>query len=324
MGAGAYRMRECPLEMGARAGLQSMTVPPIRLASGGASAAIAPLGAEPQSWKINGRELLWSADPAFWPQTSPILFPLVGWTRNNEMRIKGKTYPLGLHGFAAREAFELLHAASDRASLRLTDNGATRELYPFAFELSVDYTLTESAFDAAFTVRNPGDEPLPYALGLHPGFVWPLGDAAPEAHRIVFSSKVSPLVPVIVPGGLFSTRRRELTLEAGRALKLSPALFVREAQVFLDAPPRLLYENGKGQAIEVLAEDFPHVALWTRPGAPYLCIESWTCHGDPEGFTGDIFQKPSMRVLAPGASARHRVTYIWHSGLGDAGGEAIS
>ncbi len=63
--------------------------PLIRLATATSSAAIAPLGAEPQSWRIAGRELLWSGDPAFWPQHSPILFPVVGWTRNGEMRIKG-------------------------------------------------------------------------------------------------------------------------------------------------------------------------------------------------------------------------------------------
>jgi hypothetical protein len=51
--------------------------------------------------------------------------------------------------------------------------------------------------------------------------------------------------------------------------------------------------------------------LWTKPGAPYLCIESWTGHGDPEGFAGDIFEKPSMRILPPGESARHRVRYAW-------------
>ncbi len=58
--------------------------------------------------------------------------------------------------------------------------------------------------------------------------------------------------------------------------------------------------------------DFPgfdHCALWTRPPAPYLCLEAWTGYSDPEGFAGDIFEKPSMRTLAPGETARHEATY---------------
>ena len=201
----------------------------IRLAAGSSSAAISALGAEPQSWNVAGHELLWSGDPAFWPQVSPILFPVVGWTRNGEMRIKGKTYPLGLHGFAARQEFEVLGQAADRASFRLRHNEETRALYPFEFELLVEYRLAETSLEAAFTVRNPGIEPLPYALGLHPGFAWPFAGGRAEAHRIVFAGEVSPLVPVIAPGGLISARRREVPLEDGRTLRLAGDLFAREA-----------------------------------------------------------------------------------------------
>jgi hypothetical protein len=51
--------------------------------------------------------------------------------------------------------------------------------------------------------------------------------------------------------------------------------------------------------------------LWSRPGAPFLCLEAWTGHGDPAGFSGDIFAKPSMQSLFPGESARCAATFIW-------------
>ena len=56
---------------------------------------------------------------------------------------------------------------------------------------------------------------------------------------------------------------------------------------------------------------FDHAALWTRPGAPFLCLEAWTGYSDPEGFAGDLFQKPSMRVLQPGGRARHEARYVY-------------
>ena len=44
---------------------------------------------------------------------------------------------------------------------------------------------------------------------------------------------------------------------------------------------------------------FTHAALWMRPGAPFLCLEAWTGYSDPEGFEGELKDKPGMRMLAP-------------------------
>ena len=67
-----------------------------------------------------------------------------------------------------------------------------------------------------------------------------------------------------------------------------------------------------GTSIRVTAEDFPHLALWSRPPGPFLCIESWTGFGDLDDFEGDITTKPSMRCLAPGGEARHAVQLSVH------------
>ncbi|HYF55756.1 MAG TPA: aldose 1-epimerase family protein, partial [Salinarimonas sp.] len=84
------------------------------------------------------------------------------------------------------------------------------------------------------------------------------------------------------------------------------------ALVLRDARSRWMrLEAPSGAAIAVEAEDFPHLALWTRPGAPFLSLETWTGHADPEGFSGDIADKPGMRLLAPGASAAHRARLAW-------------
>ena len=72
----------------------------ITLTHSDARATIALLGAEARSWRIAGRDLLWPGDPAIWSDISPILYPVVGWTRGSEERVDGVRYPLGLHGFA--------------------------------------------------------------------------------------------------------------------------------------------------------------------------------------------------------------------------------
>jgi galactose mutarotase-like enzyme len=42
------------------------------------------------------------------------------------------------------------------------------------------------------------------------------------------------------------------------------------------------------------------LGLWTKPGAPFVCIEPWHGITDPAGFAGDFLQKPGVFVLPPG------------------------
>ena len=48
---------------------------------------------------VQGLELLWQAGPV-WPRHAPILFPIVGRLKNDELRHRGKLYPMTRHGFA--------------------------------------------------------------------------------------------------------------------------------------------------------------------------------------------------------------------------------
>src|SRR6185437_3602195 len=105
-------------------------------------------------------------DPAIWSDISPILYPVVGWTRDGEERVNGVTYPLGLHGFARFQTFAVEKSTPDFARLTLRDNAETRAVYPLAFALAVEYLLTVDALAIAIEVANPGDKRAPYACGL--------------------------------------------------------------------------------------------------------------------------------------------------------------
>jgi galactose mutarotase-like enzyme len=146
---------------------------------------------------------------------------------------------------------------------------------------------------------------MPYAFGLHPGFRFDPGVPA----RVIFDAQERADVPVIAPGGLFSKERRAIAFDGVR-LEIGPETFGNEALCFVPAQSRgLVFESGKDRRLRVDFPGFDNLVLWSRPHASFLCIEPWTGFGDPVGFTGDLYEKPGMKLLAPGTSAEHLAVF---------------
>lgn len=278
-------------------------------ATDGTRATLALVGAEPVSWQVGGREYLWGGDPEHWNRHAPWLFPVVGASSGGQVRVEGRAYPMAQHGFARDAPFAVVARADDAVTLRLTDDAATRAHYPFPFRLDVTARVEAGGLGFTVDVENPGTAALPYALGFHPAFPWPFAGGERRAgggYRVVFEHAERALAPEVGPGGLLLRGERPLPLD-GDTLPLDPALF-SEALVFRDARSRRMrFVAPGGRAIAMRVEDFPHLAVWTRPDAPFLSLECWTGHADWAGFEGELSERDSQRLLAPGARARHAV-----------------
>jgi galactose mutarotase-like enzyme len=283
----------------------------LQLRQGSAVATIALHGAEPLSWQVGGRELVWHGDPAHWSGRAPILFPVVGASVGGEVRVDGESYPMPQHGFARGLDFAVVSRGEHTAHLRLGDSPDTRQHYPFAFRLDVVATLSESELRFDYEVDNPGSVDLPYALGFHPAFPWPFMAGDNKGYRVEFEAAEEPFVPTIREMGILDMTPRPVPLQ-GRILDLTPERFAEGAMVFREARSRVMrFVAPSGEAIEMAVEDFPHLALWTRPTAPFLSLEAWTGHADWVGFSGELRERNTIRLVAPGSSARHAVTLSW-------------
>ena len=113
-------------------------------------------------------EVLWNGDPAYWKRRSPVLFPNVGKTFNNRMKIAGEIYATSQHGFARDCEFACEAADDTHACYLLSSNAQTRERYPFDFELRISYALEGAALEVKWSVKNTSGADMPFTIGGHP------------------------------------------------------------------------------------------------------------------------------------------------------------
>ncbi len=247
-----------------------------------------------------GVELLWQAG-AEWPRHAPLLFPIVGRLKDDTLRHRGQTYPMTQHGFARDQRFEWIERKPDSCTLELTDSAQTRARYPFAFRLTVGFTVTNSDLEVAVTVTNTGDEILPASVGAHPAFKWPLLPELPkETYRLTFSND-EPAPIRRLKGGLMRLLP-EATPVRGKTLALSERLFDDDAVILDEVASRSVrYASDSGPSVDVAWEGYRELGVWSKlGGAPFLCIEPWRGFASPVDFDGDFIDKPGLMHIAPG------------------------
>jgi galactose mutarotase-like enzyme len=282
---------------------------PVRIAGPRLSAEISPHGAELHRLQDeDGRDLLWDGDPAFWTGRAPILFPVIGCVNGGEVRVDGRSYPMAKHGFARHRRFEVAEQAADAVTFRLEADGETRTSYPFAFRLDIRFAIEGGALAVDALLHNPGDRPLPASFGFHPALRWPLpygGDRA--LHRVRFET--DELAPIRRIGADQLLRPEpQPTPVVGDLLDVADALFEDDALIFDRLASRHVTFGAPGtRAVRVSFPFMPLLGIWTKPGAGYLCIEPWQGVADPEGFTGELKDKPGVVEVAPGDTRRFGV-----------------
>lgn len=254
-------------------------------------------GAELFSLKSkNGMEYMWEGNPDFWGKHSPVLFPIVGTLRNNTYKHESKTYGLSRHGFARDMDFNIKQKDEKTVCFELVYNNITLNNYPFLFCLEIEYELHENNLTVKYRVKNRGENVMPFSVGAHPAFALP-GDFS--QYSIVFKNYEN-LNSYTLTEDLLSDEVKNIPLQ-GKKMPLDYKLFEDDALVFkkLESKEIALAKNDD-QFLRVHFDDFPHLGIWTKPGAPFLCIEPWQGYADAHNASGNIMEKEGMLLLPPG------------------------
>lgn len=280
----------------------------IKLESKELIVSISEYGAELKSIfnKITQKELLWQADPQIWGRTSPILFPIVGRLKNDEYIHNNITYSLKQHGFARDQVFNYSIINNNQIEFSLKSNLETLKIYPFIFEIKINYTLNDSELLIKYEILNKDNQPIIFSFGTHPGFCI---DDTFENSKLYFDHIENERH--LLTNGLFNSEIEALEIN-NNCLILKQEYFDKDAIVFKGTlNSQIIWEKQDGQKFMRLKhKGFTDLGIWTQKGQnKFLCLEPWAGFSDSEkgNYNNELINKAGIRSLAMGKSYKAEI-----------------
>ncbi|MBN1467591.1 MAG: aldose 1-epimerase family protein [Fusobacteriaceae bacterium] len=265
-------------------------------------------GAELKVLKRDGQEFMWDANPKYWGKTSPVLFPFVGGSKDNKYSYEGVEYPMGRHGFARDNEFELVENGANNLKFLYKWNEESLKVYPFKFEFYINYVLTENGVNLEYTISNKEEENLYFSLGTHPAFALDKYDI--KDYYIEFSEKET--LELYILDGLTVANETKPFLNDEKVIKITEGLFANDALVFKN--PKSDYLSIKNIhdnfEVKVSLKDFPWLGIWAPEGASFLCLEPWCGVADFSNHDGNLVNKVAVNKIAKGEEFKRTMEII--------------
>lgn len=253
--------------------------------------------------KKNNREVLWNGDPAFWPKHSPLLFPIIGACYKKTYRVNGTEYHMPNHGFAWTSDFTFVKEGDELAA-ELASSEESKVLYPYDFKVTVEHRLAGNKIIVSWRVENTGAEEMLYSIGAHPAFMMPEGKKTSDMYLAFPGKKELPFYRISEKSCAIKDVVKTLSPDEDSCVKITEDFWDDNVYIFdhQELDTVALYHGDKTPYVLLHSEGFPYFGVWTKPGAPFVCLEPWQGRCDTEGYTGEFKDKDGIRVLAAGKS----------------------
>ncbi|MEO6347123.1 MAG: aldose 1-epimerase family protein, partial [Aquaticitalea sp.] len=261
-------------------------------------------------------EFMWNANPNIWGNFAPNLFPIVGMLKEGIYFFEGKKYSMSKHGFIRNNInFQVVEESNQSVTLKLNYSDASFEIYPFKFEYYVMYHLNQNNLDITYKVVNADITPLYFSVGGHPAFKCPVfPNEKYSDYQLVFDKKETSKTHLLnLDNGLVTSETKEV-FDSPNSIQLRPNLFNHDALIFKDLKSRkvTLNSKSKGDILTVHYEDFPHLGLWAKPNADFVCIEPWLGIADSEDSNQQLTEKEGILKLDIGKTFEATYTIEIH------------
>jgi len=253
-------------------------------------------GAQIKSVK-GDKEYMWEGNPDIWGKHAPVLFPICGNLKDGKYTYKGNTYNMKSHGFSGSADFAVREHTADSLTLFIEDNEETKKCYPFDYVLRVTYRLEGKKLQVRYEVENKSADTMYFSIGSHEGYYCPEGI---EEYDVILPEPET-LESSVLEGPILGNNKIQV-LENSDTLALKYDYFTEDALVFTNIKARsatLRHRNSR-KAVRVYFPDREYFLLWTKPGAPYICMEPWCGISDRVGSDQNFKTKEGIRSVAPG------------------------
>lgn len=253
-------------------------------------------GAELTSIKYDGKEMLFQADKAYWNRHAPILFPIVGKLKDGKTQIEEKQYEMSQHGFARDMEFEEIEKTSNKHQYILKSNAETFKKFPYQFELQVIYEVIENTLNVTYQVKNIDNKTIYFGLGGHPAFNC---EYSSGEYEIAFDEKEDKIEFLKLKDGLIDIEKADNIL-VNNNIHLKADTFDNDAVIMKNINShKVILQNNKTneQILEFDFTGFPYLAIWSKKGAPFVCIELWQNTADKINSNGVFKEKEDIIEL---------------------------
>ncbi len=267
------------------------------------------LGGELISYKLNGEERIHQGADCvdekgkpYWKRHFPVLFPTVGKLKQNKTIINGKTYEMSQHGFARDLEFEPVTKLDNFHSYVLRSNPSTYAKYPYDFSLYVTYKTYENELTTIYKVVNEGDSNMIFGIGGHPAFKIDQKALLNGEYYLEFEQEEEKVHFLYLIDGLIGTDYAKNILIYKRRIQIDKNTFDNDAIIIKNMTSHkisLKQRTGNKTLLTMDFEGFPYLGIWSKPGAPFICIEPWYSTADTLTSSGVFAQKSNMISLPP-------------------------
>ena len=239
----------------------------------------------------------------YWKRHTPVLFPIVGKLKRNQTIINGRTFEIPQHGFARDMEFEPITKLDNFHSYVLKSNKYTLARYPFDFELTNTYRQEGNKLIFIYKVINTGVTNMPFGIGGHPAFKIDPDDLKRGNYYLEFKEEEDRAHFLYLVDGLVGTEYAKNKLINNKIIQLDEHTFDNDALIIKGIQNKTISLKNSRTRKTILTmafEGWPFLGIWSKPGAPFICLEPWQSTADRIHSSNVFVQKPDMIVLAPG------------------------
>ncbi len=255
-------------------------------------------GAELTRIKFNNKEMLHNGKE-FWDRQAPILFPTVGRLKDNKTIINDRTYEIPQHGFAKDMEFELIKETENEKIYKTKSNKETLKMYPFEFELYTKYIINENTLIVEYEIINKDNKEMIFGIGGHPGFKL---DMPQEEYYFELEGEEDKVEFMEVEGSYISNKPAKNILKDNKIIEITKDTFINDAIMMKKLKSNkitLKQKRDNKKILEFNFKDFPILAIWSMPEAPFICLEPWFNYADRVKETGYFKDKEGIVTLKP-------------------------